>query len=1452
MNKRLLLKVFLLCLLFCQLVNRANAQYAVGGEAPLKLQRSVYWLTWAPYTNPTTGATNVYGLTVPTGGNASTIVADQDYIWEYSPTTRITARISGLSVTEGTATKISPYTPGGWVGDGLDVLYNGNGITTAKSGGNNPLSNSRGVPNSAIAINNNGKAVFNITITVEIKINGTWTPVNYPGMVIADGEAIAYGSTTAGKETIEATTNATTNWQMLDYRVDAAKAATKTQTDYTLDLTNGGKTMKLYARTAAGSDAGVQAVMYAHGATGFTNVTMKGYATTAIAIGFILPFDRGDALVSYGKAESYINQFAFSNQPLPVQTGLIVKNQPKVTATAVAKTYIGAANIDPDGDFTLAVGAARDNTVSTTLNYEENDDEDALSASAISAINVKVNQQNDVHVTIPSVTNNEGVPVYLNGWIDFNQNGRFDKEEKSTQVTIPASPTTTTNIDVVFPQSSWGSSVVMGSNTYARFRVSQDVLLDDNTTDGDERATTATSDGEVEDYKLPDITGVTISGNVYRDADGAVAPGGTLSTTTPIYNPGGFQLYAYLAKASDNVLLQRATLGTDGSYVFANPVNNGNYKVAISTSGTATINGTTTLSAVTGLLTLPSGWTASVDTYGQNNWQTANLGIEAGTAGVADLIVPVTPAISGAGTNVTNVNFGIDTNPVAVTDGPVATNTNTATIADVTANDTDSDGNATINKTKVLIETAPNSGSFTQGPITRTGIGVFTLDNTTGVISFTSAGETVDDVAIRYTVKDNFGAVSDPGTVTFRVKIGGQPDPISTNVNTPVPYNVKANDGDAANTGTVTVTPQTGLTGKGGTAIIDTDPTKVKYTPANNFAGVDTYTYTLTKNNATSAPITVTITVKPKGVADAVSTVVNTPVPTVVTSNDGPSGVMTVTVTKATDPLHGSIAVSGTTITYTPNTGYIGTDSFTYTLTKNTIVSDPITVSVTVTPPVPVGVNDNDLTPVNTPVTTDVIANDGTDGIGATVVSTAGSHGATTVSGGNVTYTPANGYIGTDTYTYTLTKNSVTSAPITVIINVYSATMSLSKVANNGGTKAGDVINYTLIVKNTGTVALTNIMLTDAGADAGSISPASIATLAPGASTTITANHTVVAADVTAGKFSNQATATAKDPKNNPVSKISDDPSTTVFDDPTVVPIVPLAPASVNLAKTGVFSGNQVSYTFIITNNGGVPLNTITLTDAKLGLNGVTITAPVGGLLPNASLTYNAVYTLTQADKDAGVVNNTATVNAKDQFNNTITGTGSTVTTVPTSPVAANDAAETNSGTPVIVSVLTNDDSKSSTFNLTTLEIVGNPMHGTVVANANGTVTYTPTAGYNGTDSFTYRVKDAYGYTTNTATVTITTNLIKELKIPTLFSPNGDGVNDGFVIKDLADYAQNELIVLNRWGNEVYRQANYQNTWSGTGLNEGTYFYIVRLKKANGDSWVIKKGYVTLIRTFKK
>ena len=90
------------------------------------------------------------------------------------------------------------------------------------------------------------------------------------------------------------------------------------------------------------------------------------------------------------------------------------------------------------------------------------------------------------------------------------------------------------------------------------------------------------------------------------------------------------------------------------------------------------------------------------------------------------------------------------------------------------------------------------------------------------------------------------------------------------------------------------------------------------------------------------------------------------------------------------------------------------------------------------------------------------------------------------------------------------------------------------------------------------------------------------------------------------------------------------------------------------------------------------------------------------------------------------------------------------------------------------------------------------------------------------------------------------------LFIPNLFTPNGDGNNDAFEIRGLELFAENDLIIVNRWGNQVYRSDNYRNDWTGEGLNEGTYYYILRVKEGAGSDWQTFKGYITLIRAFKK
>ncbi|MEE1943744.1 gliding motility-associated C-terminal domain-containing protein [Pedobacter sp. KR3-3] len=90
--------------------------------------------------------------------------------------------------------------------------------------------------------------------------------------------------------------------------------------------------------------------------------------------------------------------------------------------------------------------------------------------------------------------------------------------------------------------------------------------------------------------------------------------------------------------------------------------------------------------------------------------------------------------------------------------------------------------------------------------------------------------------------------------------------------------------------------------------------------------------------------------------------------------------------------------------------------------------------------------------------------------------------------------------------------------------------------------------------------------------------------------------------------------------------------------------------------------------------------------------------------------------------------------------------------------------------------------------------------------------------------------------------------IIGEVVVPNVITPNGDGKNDVFKIVGLELHPENTLSIFNRWGNEVYRSNGpYKNDWNGNGLNEGTYYYLLKIKEKDGSERS-STGWITLIK----
>ncbi len=354
----------------------------------------------------------------------------------------------------------------------------------------------------------------------------------------------------------------------------------------------------------------------------------------------------------------------------------------------------------------------------------------------------------------------------------------------------------------------------------------------------------------------------------------------------------------------------------------------------------------------------------------------------------------------------------------SVNDVPVARNDavtlqeDTSITVQVLANDTDADGD-----------------TLTIASVTTPGHGTAVIQN--GAVRYTPAANFHGSDGFSYTVSDGRGG-SDSAQVTVTVTSVNdvpvaQNDTATTAEEQAVVIAVVANDTDADGD---TLTVLSVGTPAHGTAVRNADQT-VTYTPAANYQGSDTFSYTVSdgQGGSDNAQVTVTVTATsdaPVANDDVATTPEDQAVVVAVVANDTDADGDPLAVVSVTQPAHGVSAREGATaVRYTPAANYHGPDSFTYTISDGNGGTATATVAVTVTSvnDRPVAAADAAETQENQAVTVSVLSNDtDADGDVLEVTSlTQPSHGTAVIVGGvTVRYTPAADYSGTDLFSYTI------------------------------------------------------------------------------------------------------------------------------------------------------------------------------------------------------------------------------------------------------------------------------------------------------------------------------------------------------------------------------------------------------------------------------------------------
>ncbi len=540
---------------------------------------------------------------------------------------------------------------------------------------------------------------------------------------------------------------------------------------------------------------------------------------------------------------------------------------------------------------------------------------------------------------------------------------------------------------------------------------------------------------------------------------------------------GGEGLETYVVLARPRVGLQSGTTSAliykvasqSGEGFHAYPLTSGNLALFIDTSASSVQTVSTSeaqpvnifLSGVDLKGDAPTYSIASTPTHGFLSGSAPNLTYSpaAGYHGTDSFTFKVSDGKATSAT--TTVSITVQRTNQAPIAGSLLLSAEEDVAVSLTLTGSDSDGDALT----FAVVTSPTKGKLT-GTVPNL---VYTpAANVTGIDSFT------------FNVRDG-KASSSPASVTINIApVNDAPlasaESITTTEDQPVGITLSSSDieGDALAYSIVTAPEKGSLSG--------TAPDLV-YTPAANATGTDSFTYAASDSSSTSVPATVSITITPVNDAPVanplnISTFQEQTSYFALNASDIDGDNLTYSIVRA--PLHGTLGGTAPDLTYIPDAGYFGRDSFICKVSDGLLNSADATVSITVhrlnKAPVAGSLNVTALQAQFASLT--LSGSDPDDDAISFAIVTAPAHGVLTGTAPNLTYGPTTGYSGGDSFTFTANDGTQSSEIATVSIKIMPINGALAATTQTVTTSGYQPVNILLDALDLEGEALTYTIIT--------------------------------------------------------------------------------------------------------------------------------------------------------------------------------------------------------------------------------------------------------------------------------------------------------------------------------------------------------------------------------------